>query len=197
MKRGRERTSGCKSEGLQFIKMLYRTLLENDVNEKYVNQILDEAEKVMHKWKQCGSISFKRISEDDLKTGQPDTICVSGKSQELFSLWDRRASERQLRLLRLHPSTNGKGNEDCVSDGGYLSYCGYGTASCVCKYFRCTNEYHILSRGNECRNRRESVSMILFLLIRQVFPIRMMNSAMDMKKMLAGLDEAYEKRYIW
>ena len=35
-------------EGLQFIKMLYRTLLENEVNEKYVNQILDEAEKVMH-----------------------------------------------------------------------------------------------------------------------------------------------------
>ena len=31
-------------EGLQFIKMLYRTLLENEVNEKYVNQILDEAE---------------------------------------------------------------------------------------------------------------------------------------------------------
>ncbi len=26
--------------------MLYRTMLNNDVNEKYVNQILDEAEKV-------------------------------------------------------------------------------------------------------------------------------------------------------
>ena len=28
------------------MKMLYRTMLNNDVNEKYVNQILDEAEKV-------------------------------------------------------------------------------------------------------------------------------------------------------
>ena len=36
-----------RTEGFQFIKMLYRTLLENDVNEKYVNQIMDEAEKVL------------------------------------------------------------------------------------------------------------------------------------------------------
>lgn len=33
-------------ENFKFMKMLYRTMLNNDVNEKYVNQILDEAEKV-------------------------------------------------------------------------------------------------------------------------------------------------------
>ena len=35
-----------RTEGFQFIKMLYRTLLENDVNEKYVNQIMDEPQTI-------------------------------------------------------------------------------------------------------------------------------------------------------
>ncbi len=33
-------------ESFKFMKMLYRTLLDNEVHEKYVNQILDEAEKM-------------------------------------------------------------------------------------------------------------------------------------------------------
>ena len=125
-------------EGLQFIKMLYRTLLENEVNEKYVNQILDEAEKVMHSGSSVDAILSNVYQKMILKLGQPDTICVSGKKPRI--------------IFFVGPT--GNGNEDCVPDGGYLSYCGYGTASCVCKYFRCTNEYHILSRGNECCNRK-------------------------------------------
>ena len=39
-------TSTQNSESAKFMKMLYRTLLDNEVNERYVNQILDEAEKV-------------------------------------------------------------------------------------------------------------------------------------------------------
>ena len=34
-------------ENLKFIKMIYGILLENEVDEKYVNQIMDEVEKVM------------------------------------------------------------------------------------------------------------------------------------------------------
>ncbi len=91
--------------------MLYRTLLENEVNEKYVNQILDEAEKVLHNGSSVDAIFFQRLSEDDLKTGQPDTICVSGKKPRIIFFVGRRASERQLRLLRLHQVQTGNGNE--------------------------------------------------------------------------------------
>ena len=34
-------------ENFKFIKMIYSILLDNEVDEKYVNQIMDEVEKVM------------------------------------------------------------------------------------------------------------------------------------------------------
>ena len=71
-------------EGLQFIKMLYRTLLENEVNEKYVNQILDEAEKVMHSGSSVDAILSNVYQKMILKLGQPDTICVSGKKPRII-----------------------------------------------------------------------------------------------------------------
>ncbi len=36
-------------ENLKFVKMIYSILLDNEVDEKYVNQIFDEVEKVMKK----------------------------------------------------------------------------------------------------------------------------------------------------
>ena len=36
-------------EGFSFVKMLYQTLLDNEVHEKFANQILDELEKVSGK----------------------------------------------------------------------------------------------------------------------------------------------------
>lgn len=95
-------------EGLQFIKMLYRTLLENEVNEKYVNQILDEAEKVMHSGSSVDAILSNVYQKMILKLGQPDTICVSGKKPRIIFFVGPTASEKQLRLLRLRPSTNWK-----------------------------------------------------------------------------------------
>lgn len=71
-------------EGLQFIKMLYRTLLENEVNEKYVNQVLDEAEKVMHNGSSVDSILSNVYQKMILKLGQPDTICVEGKKPRII-----------------------------------------------------------------------------------------------------------------
>ena len=32
---------------LKFVRILYKTLLDNEVDEKYINQILDEIEKFL------------------------------------------------------------------------------------------------------------------------------------------------------
>lgn len=72
-------TTTANPEGFQFVKMLYRTLLENDVNEKYVNQILDEAEKVLHNGSSVDQILSNVYQKLILKFGQPDTIDTFGK----------------------------------------------------------------------------------------------------------------------
>ena len=63
-----------RTEGFQFIKMLYRTLLENDVNEKYVNQIMDEAEKVLHNGSSVDSILSNVYQKLILKFDQTTTL---------------------------------------------------------------------------------------------------------------------------
>ena len=71
-------------EGFQFIKMLYRTLLENDVNEKYVNQVMDEAEKIMHNGSSVDYILSSVYQKMVLKLGQPDTIALNGKKPKII-----------------------------------------------------------------------------------------------------------------
>lgn len=90
-----------RTEGFQFIKMLYRTLLENDVNEKYVNQIMDEAEKVLHNGSSVDSILSNVYQKLILKFDQPQTIELTGKKPKVIFSSDRPAWERQQRLPRL------------------------------------------------------------------------------------------------
>lgn len=71
-------------EGFQFVKMLYRTLLENDVNEKYVNQIMEEAEKVLHNGSSVDYILSNVYQKLILKFEQPDTIDLSGKKPKII-----------------------------------------------------------------------------------------------------------------
>lgn len=77
-------TQAANSEGFQFVKMLYRTLLENDVNEKYVNQILDEAEKVLRNGNSVDHILSNVYQKLILKFGQPDTIDIAGKKPRII-----------------------------------------------------------------------------------------------------------------
>lgn len=76
-------TTTANPEGFQFVKMLYRTLLENDVNEKYVNQILDETEKMTHSGSSVDSILSNVYQKLILKFGQPSCIDTAGKKPKV------------------------------------------------------------------------------------------------------------------
>ncbi|MGN0141333.1 MAG: flagellar biosynthesis protein FlhF [Roseburia sp.] len=76
--------TAANQEGFQLIKMLYRTLLENDVNEKYVNQIMDEAEKVMHSGSSVDYILSSVYQKMILKFGQPHPIALNGKKPRVI-----------------------------------------------------------------------------------------------------------------
>ena len=65
-------------ENFKFMKMLYRTMLNNDVNEKYVNQILDEAEKVTNSGSNVDIILSNVYQKLILRFGQPKSLDLSG-----------------------------------------------------------------------------------------------------------------------
>ncbi len=61
-------------EGFSFVKMLYQTLLDNEVDEKYANQILDELEKVSSSGNSIDYILSHIYQKLVLKFGQPRPI---------------------------------------------------------------------------------------------------------------------------
>lgn len=67
------------SEELNFVRMIYNTLLKNEVNEKYVNQVLDEVEKFIRPGNNVDLILPNIYQKMVLKFGQPKTIELSGK----------------------------------------------------------------------------------------------------------------------
>lgn len=74
-----ELTNPSNSEEVNFVRMIYTTLLRNEVNEKYVNQIMDEVERFIRPGNSVDMILPNIYQKLVLKFGQPKTIEMSGK----------------------------------------------------------------------------------------------------------------------
>ena len=70
-------------ENLKFIKMIYGILLENEVDEKYVNQIMDEVEKVMKSGISVDYILSSIYQKMILKFGQPQPIMLTERKPKV------------------------------------------------------------------------------------------------------------------
>lgn len=79
-----KKTKGPSSEELNFVRILYNTMLTNEVNEKYVNQILDEVEKFIRPGNNVDVILFNVYQKLILRFGQPKTIDVSGPKPRVY-----------------------------------------------------------------------------------------------------------------
>ena len=71
--------NASSSEEMTFIRMVYATLLDNEVSEKYVNQIMEEVEKFIRPGNNVDMILPNIYQKLVLKFGQPRTIELSGK----------------------------------------------------------------------------------------------------------------------
>lgn len=73
-----------RAESFQFIKVLYKTLLDNDVNERYANLILDELDGIMKAGNSVDYILQNVYQKIILKFGQPKPIDLSGKKPKVI-----------------------------------------------------------------------------------------------------------------
>ncbi len=72
------------SEELNFVRILYSTLLNNEVNEKYVNQILDEVERFVRPGSNVDMILSNVYQKLILRFGQPHPIELAGKKPKVI-----------------------------------------------------------------------------------------------------------------
>lgn len=72
------------SEEMSFVRMIYNTLLKNEVHEKYANQIMDEVEKFIRPGNNVDLILPNIYQKLVLKFGQPKKIELSGKKPNII-----------------------------------------------------------------------------------------------------------------
>ncbi|MCI8490633.1 MAG: flagellar biosynthesis protein FlhF [Lachnospiraceae bacterium] len=77
------KSDGKKKENLAFIKVLYETMLRNEVDENYVNQIMDELEKVNWNGNSVDYILSNVYQKMILKFGQSKGIDTSGRKPKI------------------------------------------------------------------------------------------------------------------
>lgn len=70
------RTQG--GEELKFVRILYNTLLSNEVSEKYINQVLEEIERFLRPGNSVDVILSNVYQKLVLRFGQPNTIKLNG-----------------------------------------------------------------------------------------------------------------------
>lgn len=79
-----EEDAKATSEELDFVKLLYNTLLKNEVNEKYANQILDEIEGYIRPGNSLDLILSNIYQKLILRFGQPKTINLLGQKPKVI-----------------------------------------------------------------------------------------------------------------
>lgn len=180
-------------EGFQFIKMLYRTLLENDVNEKYVNQILDEAEKVMHSGSSVDYILSNVYQKMILKFGQPNPISLTGKKPRV--------------IFFIGPTGVGKTTTIAKIASKYKVEYGKRVAFLTADTYRIAateqlrvyanildSPMSIIYSAEELNDAVARISDYDFVFVDTAgFSHRSEMQCDDMKKLIGGLDEEYEK----
>lgn len=71
-------------ENLRIIKMIYHIMLENEVDEKYANQILDEVDSVMRSSTSMDYILSNVYQKMVLKFGQPANLRLDGRTPKVL-----------------------------------------------------------------------------------------------------------------
>ena len=72
-----------EDEGFKFLKMIYSILLENEVDEKYANQIIDEVETVRKNGSSVDHLLSSIYQKMILKFGQPQPIELTENNPKL------------------------------------------------------------------------------------------------------------------
>lgn len=83
METGAETGKAGDNESVRIFRMLYQTLLENEVDEIYINQLLDDVMKVARKGSSMDFILSHVYQKLVLKFGNPHVINAKGKKPQI------------------------------------------------------------------------------------------------------------------
>lgn len=75
--------TGISSDQQTFFRMMYKVLLENEVNETYINQLMDDMDRVTHSTDGLQFLISNAYQKMILKLGTPRTITLTQKKPKV------------------------------------------------------------------------------------------------------------------
>jgi flagellar biosynthesis protein FlhF len=81
---GRKAVSERENSNMKFIRLIRKTLIDNEVDEKYADQIMSDIEGSLKKESNIDSILAAAYQKIILKLGEADEIKIGGKPQIVF-----------------------------------------------------------------------------------------------------------------
>lgn len=114
-------------ENFKFIKMIYSILLDNEVDEKYVNQIMDEVEKVMKGGASVDLILSSIYQKMILKFGQPQPVELSERKPKVVFIGPTGVGKTTT-IAKIASRFKMEKGKKLRFYCGYLPYCGGRTA---------------------------------------------------------------------
>lgn len=142
-----------QSETFRCIRMIYETLLDNEVNERYVNQILDDVEKNLRGSASMDIILSNVYQKMVLKFGQPQKIELVPGQPKIVFLLDQPVLARQQPLQKWLPDLKWIMAKSSVFNSRYLSDCCGRTVTYLCEYLGYTADSYLFIGRNECSHR--------------------------------------------
>ena len=73
-----------ENKNMKFLRLIYNKLIDNEVNEKYANQIIDDIESSLKKESNIDSILSAVYQKIILKLGEPNSIVLKDKPKVVF-----------------------------------------------------------------------------------------------------------------
>lgn len=73
-----------ENKNMKFLRLIYNKLIDNEVNEKYANQIIDDIESSLKKESNIDSILSAVYQKIILKLGEPNGIVLKDKPKVVF-----------------------------------------------------------------------------------------------------------------
>jgi flagellar biosynthesis protein FlhF len=80
----KDKEKPLSAEEFELVRMIYRTLLDNEVNEVYANQIIDEIERFIRQGNSVDTILSNVYQKLVLRFGRPNTISLSTKKPKII-----------------------------------------------------------------------------------------------------------------
>lgn len=178
----------------QFFKVLYKVLLDNEVDEIYINQFMDDLDRVSHSTNGLDYLISSVYQKMILKLGQPEVISLTKNKPKVVFFIGPTGVGKTTTIAKIASRFKVSRKKGGTSYRRYLSYRGGGAVAHLCRYPG-YSFIHYLYTGRYWKRDLKNLQIYDLVLVDTAgFSHKNDGQREDMKRLLKNLPAQYERQ---